>query len=151
MANRNRGQRVKREVAGSGFLNHITTSAILPEKYQPAYYAILHDLDYANLECDRQIIAWQIAYHVCRLYQLEDRTTAFNDSDRFEFARGLEQIPKMTKTLIDLINAFHRAKRDEEPTSTEEEKMDFKTMIDQLLGSNDRHSEVCGNATDVSG
>lgn len=131
MASRTRGQATKRDVVGRGFLNHVTTRAIVPTKYEAVYYRVLGDLGFAELECDRQIIAWQIAYTACRLYEAMDESIYLNDADRNGRIDALERIPKLQKSLIDLINAFN-GKRREQPQPTEGETDDLQAILKQL-------------------
>lgn len=134
MATRKRGQKVKKDVAGSGFLNHVVSSSIIPGKFQAVYYQVLADLDFPNLSGDRQLLAWQIAYTTVSLYQVMDMSNVHNDADARVHAEKIKQLPKLQKALIDLINAFNGKRQQQElPAEDEEEKQDFKALLDQLV------------------
>lgn len=133
MASRSKGQRIKADVAGSGFLNHIPTSSIIPEKYEPVYYQVLFDLGFKDLAGDRQLIAWQISYTTVRMYQAMDQSSVYNDADRSSKREEMQQLPQLQKSLLALISALH-GKRPEEPP---EEQEDLQEALNRLIDARD--------------
>lgn len=133
MASKTRGHKLKSEVAGDGFLNVIPTANIVPTKYEPLYYHVLDGLGYRDLAYDRAIVAWMIAYTTVRIYQAIDQSAVANDADRTGKIAEMESLPKLQKSLLDLLNAFH-GKRREEPQDNDDLQEQLARALNGSIG-----------------